>query len=334
MFPDSLEDMFLPPLPDDSSEIYDESSHSHLHQQHFLPQSSLARDTIYPSQYQSPSALQDSSFDQYSGSQHIHNEEKGHPFSSHQRSFVDAPQLVFQHPESNEYPELSQGRPPFIAPPGSTHFNPDGTFRDSSFDHNNWDIFQPQLADLFHTVHPVNFIEGSIDQAMLRNDSFEFWPPRTTPDASTLPQTPSVHNRQVPPFTMSAIQFLDPINGSSTEVSSTNLPPSLNRPPSQLHSTDSVVPELPVDESLPPRPTPRHSSIRGVTKRKGNNPHGCKSILRCQSCRKQNSKVRTILAYTNGAYSAFTIMMIPRSLASDASGVGTHMLRASRCMVV
>jgi len=294
MHSDSFEDLCFPPLPG-GGEVSNHISVSHVPQHHFvLPQHALATDIIHPSQYQTPSTFERLfSYQNSRGRWQLHIDEEAQPISSHEWPFVDPAQVDFQNTKSNKDLDLSQRRNPVVAPSAATlNFNPDGAFGDQNFDLIDWDSIlevRPQLGNQVHAIPPVNLVTN---HGMLRNDEFEFWPPRTEPSTPALPQPSPVEKPQTRPFSMSTIHFFDPTNGSSIQYDVTNLTPSSHQPPSQLNSIETGLPPEGRMPLGPSSPLTSASPNAAVKKKKGNNPHGCKGNLRCENYRKTHSKVR------------------------------------------
>jgi hypothetical protein len=281
MPPDSFEEPYL------FSFLPDNHLHHSIplsgHQIQLLPQNSLSTNTS-----QNLTIPQFPSYDYYHKSgEHIR------PFSTQEGQFwgPTGPELQSTTILNSSISSQQITTPNFS--PNHTTSIAHGTINDPSFDLFSWDTFdfETQLAAQLPAIAQIDPIQASTHQEMLRDDFPEIWPHRTEADRGPSAQ-PTTLQTEPRPFGMSAIQFLDPINGSSTQYPRTTSAPQSSG--FHLHSTDSIESQPPLAGPLGP---PLPSTIRQkspsipVKKRKGNNPHGRRSILRCTKCRKEHGQV-------------------------------------------
>src|SRR5271155_4739472 len=201
MPPDSFEELFLFSfLPD--NHLHDSIPLSG-HQIQLLSQNSLA--TTTPQNLTIP---QFPSYDCY------HNSgEHTRPFSTQEGQF-----FAFTEPElqSSKIQNSSISSQQVIIPtlsPKHTTSTVNGTINDPIFDLFSWDTFDFETQLAASPANPqIDSIQASTHQTMPREDFPEIWPRRTEADQEPSTQPTSLQT-EPPPFGMSAIQFLDSING-------------------------------------------------------------------------------------------------------------------------
>jgi hypothetical protein len=210
MPPDSFEEPFL------FSFLPDNHLHHSIplsgHQIQLLSQNSLATNTTH-----SPQHLTIPNF-RFDGYYHTCDEDI-RPFSTQEGQL-----FALTEPEirSGEIQNSSISSQQFTtsSSPNLSASTAIGTINHPIFDLFNWNTFEfeTQLDAQLPTTPLVNPIQTS-HQAMLRDDFPEVWPPaQTEPDRpSSQPTILQTTDLEPHPFGMSAIQYLDPINGSSTQ---------------------------------------------------------------------------------------------------------------------